>query len=318
MLAIALLGTVLPAAAADPQVLPWQREMPLREAAQSVALESTLNPANPLPDSGGFGDSRAMTINSLKMRTTLWGPPQRITISLNKNNVWTAASTSLSSAPTLQEITAGAFSPANKGFVGKAADCQRPRGYGYLLKEGGFYDGYRQPLEYPMPCMKPVGQIILGIDPLAGATAAASHPELRKRRRAIAGGPGRRESEPEIRAGNDQNLYAVRGEFAGITTPVWLRLYRHRDTAHTMYMTADGKTYTRPGTEADKTFNAPLDPPTSGQDGRYFWIRQKMPAEKTFPQGFEYVLMGVVTTPGKVELKTVEGKTHLGTPPPER
>ena len=97
------------------------------------------------------------------------------------------------------------------------------------------------------------------------------------------------------------NLYAIRGEFAGINTPVWLRLYRHRDTAHTLYMTADGKTYTKPGTEADKAFNGPLDPPTSGKDGRYFWIRQQMPAEKTFPQGFEYVLMGVVTRPGKVE-----------------
>ena len=96
---------------------------------------------------------------------------------------------------------------------------------------------------------------------------------------------------------------------------MWIRLYRHRDTSHLDYMSADGKTYTRPEAEADKAFNGPIDPPTSGKEGRYFWIRQKMPAEKTFPQGFEYVLMGVVAGAGDVKLETVEGETGLGTPP---
>jgi hypothetical protein len=41
-----------------------------------------------------------------------------------------------------------------------------------------------------------------------------------------------------------------------------------------------------------------------------------MPAEKTFPQGFEYVLMGVVAGAGTVKLDAVEGQTGLGTPPP--
>jgi len=81
-------------------------------------------------------------------------------------------------------------------------------------------------------------------------------------------------------------------------------------------MTADGKRYTKPEAEADRAFNGPIDPPTSGKDGRYFWIRQKMPAEKTFPEGFEYVLMGVVAGPGAVKLEAVEGQTGLGTPPP--
>ncbi len=160
----------------------------------------------------------------------------------------------------MQEITEGAFSPANKGFVGKAADCQRPRGYGYLLKEGGFYDGYRQPLEYPMPCMKPVGQIILGIDPLAGATAPQVTQSCASGVVQLQAAKGDAKASLKYVLGMTSNLYAIRGEFAGITTPVWLRLYRHRDTAHTMYMTADGKTYTRPGTEADKAFNAPDGP----------------------------------------------------------
>ena len=40
--------------------------------------------------------------------------------------------------------------------------------------------------------------------------------------------------------------------------------------------------------------NGPLPPPEAGADGRFFWIRQRFPAEKTFPDGFEYVMMGVV------------------------
>ncbi len=315
LLAILFLGTVLPAgtiyawsAAADSpllgQVLPWQREMPLREAAKTVLIESTLNPTNPLPDSGGFGAGGGMTINNLKMRTTLWGPPDRITISLNKNNVWDRrVNTRCFQSPTLQEITDGVFSPANKGFVGKASDSQRPRGFGYLLKEGGFYDGYRQPVEYPMPCMKPVGQIIVGMDPLAGA-------ELPQVTQSCANGvvqlqvvKGEAKASLKYVLGMTSNLYAVRGEFTAINSPVWLRLFRHRDTAHTVYMDAEGTRYTRRGAEADKDFNAPMDPPSSGQDGRYFWIRQKMPPEKTFPQGFEYVLMGIVIgapgTPGR-------------------
>ena len=111
------------------------------------------------------------------------------------------------------------------------------------------------------------------------------------------------------------DTYAIRGNLAGIKSPVTLRLYRHRDTSHLTYMAADNKTYTNPAAEADKAFNGPIDPPTSGADGGYFWIRQKMPPEKTFPQGFEYVLMGVMKTPGEVKLDSVEGKTHLGTPP---
>jgi len=442
MLTIALLGIALPALAANPQVLPWQREMPLREAAKSVVLESTLNPTDPLPDAGGFGTGRAMTINNLKMQTTLWGPPDRITISLNKNNVWDRRLHEFQ-APTLQEMTEGAFSPANRDYVGvkeidsstfvavdlvgpasladkltkksdppsallsgrldekaraslaafKAAKTNhhlerallaeltaslnaiiagpslyqekafqriplrpetdrlrrtnpqgrelirlnrllledafpreisrrpgnslRPLDLGWLRKEGGTYDPYRYPMRYAFPCLKPVGQIILGIDPLAGAKAPAVTQSCANGVTSLRVSKGDAKASLQYVLGMDKDIYAIRGDLAGISTPVWLRLYRHRDTSHLDYMTADGKSYTRPEAEADKEFNGPIDPPTSGTEGRYFWIRQKMPAEKTFPQGFEYVLMGVVAGAGKMKLESVEGKTELGTPPPD-
>jgi len=424
------MGTL--AIAAEPQVLPWQREIPLREAAKSVSIQGTLNRTDP-----GRG---AMSINNLKMHTVLWGPPDRITISINKNNVWDRRLHDFP-APTLQEITEGAFSPANSDYVGvkeidsvpfadvdfldlpsfarklaekpdavsaflsgkldektagsltayraaKSGDLQAkhalldnlvaslnalingpsiyeaklfggvqlrpgteallkrdPQGrelvqlnrllledcfpeiskrpgnslreldLGWLRKEGGTYDPYRYPMRYAFPCLKPVGQIILGIDPLAGASAPRVTQSCADgvTRLEVTNGDAKASLEYVLPMARD--VYAIRGSVSGITTPMWLRLYRHRDTSHLVYMTADGK-YTSPAAEADRAFNAPVDPPTSGQDGKYFWVRQKMPAEKTFPQGFEYLLMGVVAGQGNVTLESVEGKTHLGTPPP--
>jgi len=317
---VIILGIVLSVSAVEPQQLPWQREIPLREAAQSVFFQSTLDPKIPLTEYGGSGGSGrgGMAINNLKMRTGIWGHPDRVTISLIKNNVWDRRVNPRGlEFPTLQAIIDGAFSPANKGFEGKAADCQRPRGYGYLLKEGGFYDPYRQPLEYPMPCLKPVGQIILGMDPLAGATPPQVVQSCANGVVKLAETKGEARARLQFVLGMTSNLYAIRGEFSGIDVPIWLRLYRHRDTAHIRYMSEDGKTYTKPGAEADSAFNYPMEPPTSGKAGRFFWIRQQLPPEKTFPQGFEYVLMGLVITPGNVEIETVEGQTGLGTPPPD-
>ena len=34
--------------------------------------------------------------------------------------------------------------------------------------------------------------------------------------------------------------------------------------------------------------------PTFGQDGRYFWVRYKFRADKMFPDGFEYVMLGTI------------------------
>lgn len=316
--AITILGFVQSALAEELPMLPWKREIPLREAARTVAFGNTVDPKDPQPNWDSYPRGKAMVICNLKMRTTLWGPPQRITISLTRNNVWDRrVNTRGLTAPTLQDIIDGAYSPANKGFVGKDPGCQRPRGYGYLLKEGGFYDPYRQPVEYPMPCLKPVGQIILGMDPLAGAAAPQATQSCANGVVRLEAAKGDAKASLHYVLGMTSNLYAVRGEFAGIDSPIWLRLYRHRDTAHMKYMSEDGKKYTRPGTEADKAFNYPMDPPTGGRDGRYFWIRQQMPPEKTFPRGFEYVLMGVVLAPGKVDLETVEGGRGLGTPPPD-
>lgn len=312
--------TPTPASDALP-VLPWHREKSLKEAAQSVFFENTLDPTNPLPDSGEYFTGPSMSINNLKMRTTIWGTPDRITISLNKNNVWDRRLNPRSlKVVTLREVTEGAFSPANKDRVGidPHSDTLRPKSYGYLVKEGGTYDPYRQPYEYPFPCMKPVGQIILNIDAMRGADAAQVTQCCANGLVKLQVAKDGAQASLEYVLGMTSNTYAVRGRFAGIDTPVRLRLYRHRDTAHMGYMSADGKTYTKPGVELDKDVNGPMDPPDSGTEGRFFWIQQRMPPEKTFPRGFEYVLMGIVATPRTAQLNAVTGETGLGTPPPNK
>jgi hypothetical protein len=325
--------TGLATAQAESPVLPWQREMPLRDAAKSVTLENTLNGTNPYPgfdDYPGVGEAghgaAAMAINNLKMRTAIWGPPERITISLTKNNVWDRR-LHYFEAPTLKEISEGAFAPINADYVGidpartghsgaNGESSLRPKDYGWLWKEGGSHDPYREPMRYAFPSMKPVGQMILGIDALAGADAAQLSQSCANGVTALQVTKGGAKIDLKYVLGMKSNIYAVRGAFTGIDTPIWFRLYRHQDTSHLLYMKADGKTYTNPAAEADKAFNGPIDPPSSGRDGKYFWIRQRMPAEKTFPEGFEYVLMGVVSAQGEATLEAVEGKTGLGTPHP--
>jgi hypothetical protein len=420
----------------ESESLPWKREISLKEAAKTISVESNLNPADP-----GRG---SMRINNLKMQTSLWGPPDRITISLTKNNVWDRRLHEFK-APTLEEMTEGAYSPLNKYYVGvkeidsytfaevdfvevnslvekltkksdpvsafvserlsartkgsleafaaakddkldkeqvflkdlsanfnkitagqsifseklfkgvvlrpetadllktnpkgqklvqlnrllmedafpleisrKPGNALRPLDLGWLRKEGGTYDPYRKPMRYAFPCLKPVGQIILGIDPLAGAKAPRVKQSCTNGVTSLVVENGTAKASLEYVLGMTSNIYVIRGDMTGIGAPVFIRLYRHKDTSHLLYMASDDKTYLTPEAEADKAFNGPIDPPTSGQNGRYFWIRQKMPAEKTFPRGFEYVLMGVLSSKSDVKLETEEGKTGLGTPPPNQ
>ena len=306
------LGWTLRMFAAD-SALPWQREIPLREAATSVFLKAVLETNSPYPTMSS-GGTDALTVNNLKMRTMIWGAPNRITISLTKNDVWDRRLNPRSlEVHTLQEISEGAFSPANKDYVGCSGMSLRPKDLGYLKKEGGPYDPYREPIRYAFPSLKPVGQIILGIDDLKGAGAPLVSQSCANGVTSLQITNGNKTAKLEYVLGITDNVYAIRGDLAGITSPVSLRLYRHRDTSHLTYLTEDGK-YKTPAAEADKAFNGPMDAPTSGRDGNYFWIRQRMPAEKTFPKGFEYVLMGVVKTPGKVNVETAENQTGLGTP----
>ena len=319
----------------SPPILPWEREKPLREAARSVFIEKTLDPSDPLPDRATWPEGRSMAITNPALKSSVWGPPHRITISMLKTDVQDRR-VKWPPVVTLQEIREGAFSPANQDDIPVRRNTTRPV-CGYLLPGGGRREPYFECWNsYPFPCQKPVGQIILMLDELQGGPA----PVLRQN---CANGLVRFQVERagthadlEMVLSMTRNLYAFRAAWTGLTAPVRLRLYRHQDQAHLQYMTPDGKfrripfAYNNncpPGTldvkdpdyifdyEPDAAWNGPIEPPESGHDGRYFWIQQRMPPEKTFPQGFHYVMMGRLARPSEAEFATVNGQIGLGTPP---
>lgn len=312
--------------------------MPLREGARSVVIEKTLDPVNPLADVvEAYPRGASMALTNPAIKSSLWGPSHRITLSLIKTDVHDRR-VKWPQVVTLAEIREGAFSPVNKNEIPEPHNTTRPIN-GYLLKDGGRRLPYVQCWHaYPFPCQKPVGQIILMLDELEGAPA----PKLQQ---SCADGLVRFQVEKagaradlEIVLSMTRNLYAVRASWTGLAGPVRLRLYRHQDQGHLRYMTPEGKfrgvipsnNALGQGSalvvgerevafdyQADAAWNGPIQPPESGREGRYFWIKQRLPEEKTFPQGFHYVMMGLVAQPADAGLATVNGQTGLGTPPPD-
>lgn len=292
---------------------PWNREPALKEAAKSVVIEGTLDPRDP---SAGGPEDRGYVLSNPQVRSQLWGTADRLTVSLLKTDVWDRR---YGSAPTvtLEQIKAGVDSPANQGFDDMPPHQRRPV-RGYLLPQGGRFDPYACWNAYPFPCQKPVGQIILGMDGLGGAPApmAVQHCDDGTIVAEMKGPAGH--AHVEIALSMSDNVFAIRGTVEGGKAP-WLRLYRHVDQAYLKYMTADKKGYLKGPTGVDfakdAARNGPVEPPESGTDGRFFWIHQKLPAEKTFPKGFDYVLMGLsVTAPARSAPSLQDGK-GLGTAP---
>jgi hypothetical protein len=270
----------------------WDAEPTLRQAAQTMTVSQPVPSTDPQPV-GTWAGGTAPRLNTRKMRIGLWGPPEQLTLSLNKVDVWDrrfVADPPLTVARAEQMMLEG--------------------------KDPAYY--YRGMNAYDFPCPKPVGQIILHCADLAGAaqpTAITRCADGTTRVSVEKGGAGLNVTYAPMMA---RNVIAAKVEARGLREPLWLRLYRHRDTV--LY----GKTMGIPGYRdpipwrdydysKDKN-NGPIDPPRSGTDGRIFWIRQRLPAEKTFPRGFEYVMAAtIVGAPASVA--TVDGQRGLGTQP---
>jgi hypothetical protein len=324
-----------------PSTLPWNREVPLREAASSTFMEGVLSVTGPVGRTQGGPGQRGgggITITNPDIKSSVWGPSNRITVSMNKSDIYDRRM-KFPRLVTLDEIRKGAFAPINKNNVPVHHDTTRPID-GYLMPGGGRSDPYYECWQaYPFPCMKPAGQIILMLDGLEEAPApnfqqSCANGLVRFQLQKAAA-----HANVEIVLSMTRNVYAIRTSSAGLTAPAALRLYRHQDQAHLTYMTPDGKfrrkafsfTQLAPAGsmqdsnpepvfdyEADKEWNGPIEPPQSGREGNYFWIRQRMPAEKTFPKGFEYVMMASIADPAAADIQLENGKTGLGTPPADQ
>ncbi|MBI2301347.1 MAG: hypothetical protein HYU66_20760, partial [Armatimonadetes bacterium] len=222
---------------------------------------------------------------------SFWHGPGAMTFDFAKNDVWDRRYLAANKRPiTLDDVHRVCF--GDEQAVAHLRNPNGPHGSDLGLPNAP----HALYLAYDFPCPKPVGQLILRCSELdaqptwragpAGADTLAVH--------ATAGG---------AKAGvwaflhRTRNLFVVRGEYAGLTAPLEIQLYRHRDTTpeHTSvaglaHFGGDtGYDYSR-----DRD-NGPLPDPTAGADGRCFWIRQRFAADPTFPHGFESVLMGRLT-----------------------
>ena len=280
----------------------WSQQQPLWELGQDQVDTLPLPPADPQPVGTWFGGT-ALPMHNGELKVSLWGPPERLTFSLGKTDVWDRRY--FPEKPlTLEEIRERCF---------RDDYAQNPL--------GKYFESLNA---YDFPTPKPVGQLILLMPGLEGAEQPTA---TTRRGDGVATVPlrsGAAGGQVEALTTMTRNVLAVRGEFAGLSGTPQVRVYRHRDTIipGQSWDHSNGGMRPYPGFDytRDAPHNGPLDPPASGSDGRYFWITQAMPPEATFPDGFWYVFMATVAGgPGEVE--TVENRTGLGTDPymtPER
>ena len=217
------------------------------------------------------------------LEISFWRGPAPMTFSLAKNDVWDRRYFGDQKKPiTIEDLRRVCFG----GQIGHGADL-------------GFA-GSPQPLyrAYDFPCPKPVGQALVQCPDLQGDAewvAGRAHDDT------VVARASKGEARGELWAfvHRTQNLLVLQGTYSGLTEPLQVQLYRHQDTtpqgtsitAIAHYGGDTGYDYSQ---DPD---NGPLPAPQAGADGRFFWVRQSFPADKTFPEGFEYVLMGVVDGP---------------------
>lgn len=271
----------------------WDLEPPLVELARTATFSNPVPPTDPQPI-GTWGGGTAVNLSTPKLKVGLWGPPSRLTLSLGKTDVWDRRRTwepPLTLAEIRRTVAEGKLPPDSH------------------------YKGWNA---YDWPSPKPVGQIILLCPDLESAIqpAATTHCHDGSTRLEITKDAAR--AVVTYVPMMTQNLIAVQCECENLKAPVSVRLYRHRDTVvrgKSMQSAGGPDPRPHPGYDYDRdTNNDPLEPPASGTDGATFWIRQNLPPEKTFPQGFSYVMAGRVIGPA-VMVARENGKPGLGTPP---
>ncbi|MFH1744313.1 MAG: hypothetical protein ABIH23_35370, partial [bacterium] len=270
----------------------WDIEPPLWELAQTATISREIPPTDPQPE-GTWNNGSAPNLSTLKLKVSLWGPPSQLTLSLGKTDVWDRRRYQ-EPVITLEQIK-------------------------QQIEQGETpHNHYRNWRAYDSPCPKPVGQVIIRCPDLDGAPQAEAVTRCDDGTTRVKIRNGGASADIVYLPMMTRNMIAVKCEFEGLKTPVSVRLYRHQDTlGYGESITAYGGPDPRPyeGYDYSKDAgNGPIDPPTSGASEDCFWIHQEFPAEKTFPDGFNYVMAGRILG-SKTAFEIIEGKTGLGTPP---
>ncbi len=234
----------------------WDREPSLWELAKQQTVSQPIPPQDPQPVGTSFGGT-AVGMSTKELKISLWGPPERLTLSLGKTDVWDRRcyQEPVLTIDQIRQIAQKGEKPPNN-----------------------YYSGWRA---YDTPCPKPVGQMILGCEDFAQDSRPTAVTSLQN---------GIRHVEMENHGSKvlirylplmEQNVIAIQCDYAGLRNPVWVRLYRHQDTllygkSMMAYGGPDPKPYKGYDYTKDKN-NHPLEAPAAGTDGSCFWIRQKLP-----------------------------------------
>lgn len=300
---------------------------------EQMAEKASFSRAVPATYPGGVFDrpmGRSVRIYTPEIKGSVWGQPEGLTLSLLKTDVYDRRYFRRKPV-TLEEVMKGAFSDANKDFDDMSlVGLTRPK-YGTLLETGGRFDAQAWSENYPFPCQKAVGQAIVLADDLKGACQPCAQQSMRDGTARISVEADGSSMDLEYLCGMKRNVAAVQVDYRNLKTPLRFRLYRHQDQGHRRYMDENGNyipkeergiVYTPVDRsepvgyydyEADADFNYPFDPPSCGQDGRFFWVEQVFPKDRAFPEGFRYVYMGMVSDPG-AQVSCQQLQKGLGTP----
>jgi hypothetical protein len=270
-----------------------------KEMARTATSTSELNPLQP---------SRTMTTSSLTTRAAIWGGADCITVSMLKTDIIDRRYIDRD-RHTMDDVIEAAYSESNKDLNDMPmAGMTRPSFFS-LDKRGGRYNHALWSEIYPFPCQKSVGQIIIKAPDFKEMPQPVATEHLGNGEITVNLVNGNRKLDIGYLLSMEKNLTAIDLNYENLDDGITLRLFRNLDQGHRRYMEEDG-TYKKAVVfqpadvnepleyydfEADRDKNGVFEPPSYGTDGRFFWIHQVFPAEETFPQGFRYVLMAMVS-----------------------
>ena len=118
------------------------------------------------------------------------------------------------------------------------------------------------------PFQKPAGQLLLLAEDFKGAPQPDVSSSIHNGINTLKMANGKATGELKyLVTRSDTNIIAISAEFQGLTRPVLARIFRG------------------PGKEGKGD---------AGNDGSFFWIHYMLPAEKTFPKGFDFYFVAKV------------------------
>jgi hypothetical protein len=270
MVTLVALAVLAGAAAAEPP--PMLRELDVRPDRGNVAACAYIT--------GPATGIRRFYNEDLEI--SFWRGPSPFVFSVAKNDVWDRRYFGDDKrAITIDDVRRVCL----EGKIGRQSDLGLPNAPQALY------------LAYDFPCPKPVGQVLVRCPDLEGAEWRAGEAA----NDALVARAEKGETRGWLWAWlhRTRNVFVVQGEYAGLSRPLTVELFRHQDTTP-QGTSVDAMAHYKGDAGYDYSTdpnNGALPHPEAGADGRFFWVRQRFPAEKTFPQGFEYVMMAALDGP---------------------